>query len=286
MRIAITGYSGFVASEIRSNLKMDATEFLKLDRNSSNDKWIEILTSADVIINLAGAPVIQRWSKKNKHSIFKSRVETTKRIVSILNSINDEKKRLFISASAIGIYPDDDNHIYDEDSSFLGHTFLSQVVQSWEQEAKKIRNKNVRLVIPRIGVVLGLNGGLIKQVLPLFKMGVGGQIASGRQALSFIHIEDLVRSIQFFIQNNSTVGCYNLVSPKICSNAEFTRAMGKYLKRPTFFMVPAFALKLKFGQAADIMIKGEKVYPKHLMVDGFKFKYQNIDECIQCLFAK
>ncbi|MDA3927738.1 MAG: DUF1731 domain-containing protein, partial [Prolixibacteraceae bacterium] len=168
------------------------------------------------------------------------------------------------------------------DFSF-GSGFLAHVVEKWEQEAQQLTNTKVRLVIPRIGIVLGKEGGLLKKTLPLFKLGLGGKIASGKQTMSFIHIDDLVQAFLFFIKNGKIEGSYNMVAPTIVSNSAFTRILSKILRLPAFFTVPAFALRLLYGKASQIMIKGEKVKPVRLLEDGFQFKYKTIDSALSAI---
>lgn len=285
MKIALTGSSGFIATNIQQKLfKGKSVEYLHLKRDEKNQEWVDKIKQADILINLAGAPVIQRWTKSNRQTILSSRVETTQRLVSILNQLPaDVGPKLFISASAIGIYPDKSDQILDEQSSEKGSGFLANVVEQWENEARELVNDTIRLVIARIGVVIGKDGGLIKKTLSLFKMGLGGKIASGNQALSFIHIDDIVNAIGFFIENQQASGIYNLVAPNISTNKQFTQIMGQLLKRPVFLPVPAFALKLIYGEAARIMINGEKVFPAHLLNDEFSFEYPTIDSALKAM---
>ena len=285
MKIAITGSSGFIATNIQQKLfKGKSVEYLHLKRDEKNQEWANKIKQADILINLAGAPVIMRWSKSNRQTILSSRVETTRRLVGILNQMPpDVGPELFISASAIGIYPDKSDKLFDEQSSEKGSGFLANVVEQWENEARELVNDTIRLVIARIGVVIGKDGGLIKKTLPLFKMGLGGKIASGNQALSFIHIDDIVNAIGFFIENQQASGIYNLVAPNISTNKQFTQIMGQLLNRPVFLPVPAFALKLIYGEAAWIMINGEKVFPTHLLNDEFSFQYPTIDSALKAM---
>ena len=285
MKIALTGASGFIASSLKRKFNSGEYEFYTLNRNDADNIWRTIITKADVVINLAGAPVIQRWNTKTKKTILKSRIETTRRLISNLNSLSFNQKKLLISASAIGIYPDKGNQISDEESKVFGKGFLTEVVKQWENEANKLNNKNVRLVIPRIGVVLGRKGGLIKSILPFFNKGLGGKIASGKQALSFIHIDDIVNAFQYFIENKNTQGVYNLVAPIWISNYKFTKALGKKLNKPTIIPIPSIALKLIYGKAAVIMINGEKVIPSRLLNEGFEFQYPNIEIALSELFS-
>lgn len=283
MNIAITGASGFIASKLREQLWPGKTVWMSLNRDASDTAWEQVIMAADVIINLAGAPVIQRWTPLNRKRILGSRVQTTRRLVSILNRMDSKRPRLLVSASAIGIYPGLGEKVNTENDCEKGEGFLSEVVQQWEHEALKLENKNTRLVIMRIGVVLGLGGGLLKQILPLFKRGLGGKIASGKQALSFIHIDDLVAAVKFFIEKKDTEGIYNLVAPHWVSNQYFTRKMAAMLRKQAKFTVPALALRILYGKAANIMIHGEKVYPERLLKEGFEFRYPTIGNALSNL---
>ncbi len=285
MRIAISGASGFIGTSLKHDLFLGKAQFVPLLRNDSDEQWAKIIQNSDVVINLAGASVSQRWTKKNKRKILRSRVITTHRIVSILNSFNCRPHpKLFISASAIGIYPNNDNVIHSETSNKTGDNFLAYVVKQWEKEALELSNPNIRLIIPRIGVVMGKQGGLLKKLFPLFKLGLGGPLASGKQAMSYIHIRDLTRAFQYFIDNQKTKGVYNLVSPNVCTNNEFSSVLGRVLNRPVLFWIPAFVLRMVFGKTADIMIYGEKVYPERILQSGFGFKYQTINETLLNIF--
>jgi uncharacterized protein (TIGR01777 family) len=286
MKIAITGSSGFIGTSLLSGLYKTEMDFFPLKRNETDTVWAEKIGQCDVLINLAGAPVIQRWTPRNKNKILYSRINTTKRLVSILNELPRRNSPcLFISASAIGIYPSDEGRMYDEESNAIGDGFLPEVVVHWEKEALELTNRYVRLVIPRIGVVLGKDGGLIKKILPIFKLGLGGIIASGQQSVSFIHIDDLVQAFRFFIENKDTAGIYNLTAPEITSNRKLTKTMAEVLNRPAIVPVPAFALKLLYGKAAAIMINGEKVYPKHLLGAGFEFKFPDVETAVRDLLS-
>jgi uncharacterized protein len=286
MNIAITGASGFIASKLKAGLWPGKTVWMSLNRDAGDAAWEQVIMAADVIINLAGAPVIQRWTPRNRKRILESRVQTTRRLVSILNRMDSKRPRLLVSASAIGIYPDQGEKVMTENDYGMGESFLSEVVQQWEQEALKLDNKNTRLVIMRIGVVLGLEGGLLIQTLPLFKRGLGGKIASGKQALSFIHIDDLVAAVQFFIEKKDSAGIYNMVAPHWVSNQYFTKKMAALLRKPAKFTVPALALRILYGKAAGIMINGEKVYPERLLKEGFEFRYPTIGNALSNLLVK
>ncbi len=286
MKIAITGSSGFIGTSLQNSLYKTEVEYFPLKRDESDAQWIEKIGKSDVVINLAGSPVIQQWTPRNKKIILDSRVQTTRRLVTIINELpRRNSPRLFISASAIGIYPSKGNIVHTEESNAIGNGFLPEVVMKWEKEAMELTNRYVRLVIPRIGVVLGKDGGLLKKILPLFKLGLGGKVASGKQSVSFIHIDDLIYAFKFFIENKNSAGIYNLTAPRISTNTELTKAMGKVLYRPTILPVPAFALKFLYGKAASIMIHGEKVYPKNLLNAGYQFSFPDIESALVDLLA-
>jgi uncharacterized protein (TIGR01777 family) len=285
MRIAFTGSSGFLATSFKNKNTLSDVEYFNLKRDESDEEWKEKIQQSDVVVNFAGAPVVQRWNEKNKLVIMNSRAKTTQRIVQIINDLPEDKAPpLFISASAIGIYPQMIGGEYDEDTLETGGDYLAEVVIEWERAARELNNTTTRLVMPRIGVVLGTDGGMLKMVAPLFKLGLGGKLASGKQGVSFIHIEDVVKAFQFFIENEKTDGIYNLTAPNSVINKEFTKALAKILKRPAIFPVPAFAIRLVFGKAASVVTEGGFVYPKNLQRDGFDFEYPEIDEALKALF--
>jgi hypothetical protein len=285
MRIAFTGSSGFLATSFKKNNTLDDVEYFNLKRDENIDQWKEKIQQSDVVMNFAGSPVVQRWNEENKKVIKDSRVKTTQRIVEIINELPVEKApRLLISASAIGVYPQTIGSEYDESTSETGDDFLAEVVVEWERAARELNNPATRLVIPRIGVVLGTNGGMLKMVAPLFKLGLGGKLATGKQGVSFIHIDDVVKAFQFFIEHENVEGIYNLTAPHPVTNKEFTKALAKTLKRPAIFPVPEFAIRLVFGKAASVVTGGGFVYPKNLEHDCFDFEYPKIEEALMALF--
>lgn len=279
MKIAFTGGSGFIATHFK--IKNTNFEFVDLKRNESVDEWIEKLSNSDVVINLAGAPIFQRWNAKNRALIVQSRGETTKKLVACLNRMETTAPKLLISGSAIGIYSNDDDKPSTENNPTYGNSFLSELVKKWEESTNELKNSSVRLVVARIGIVLGNNGGIIRQLKPIFKLGVGGRLASGKQKMAFIHIDDLVAGLRFFIEDEQTSGVYNMVAPNITTNKEFTQYFAKVLRRWVFLPVPGFVLKIVFGASAEIMLKGEWVEPKRLLSTDFKYQYRGIEEALK-----
>ncbi len=278
--IAITGASGFVGTNLTKYFQRLNYETVSITRDILNneDRLLEVVKNSDVIVNLAGANIINRWSEEYKKLLYSSRIETTKKVVNALNKINDSKK-LLISTSAVGIYDNKDTH--DENGSYA-NDFLSNLCQSWESEANKAKSENTKVAIFRFGIVLGKDGGAFSKMITPFRLGLGGIIGSGNQAFSYVHIEDLLRAYKFVIENHLD-GVFNLTAPKPTTNAEFTRTLGKILRRPTIFPVPEFVLKLIFSEGARVLTDGQDVVPKRLLSLGFKFEYNNVDETLRAL---
>ena len=238
----------------------------------------ELLNTTDIVINLAGANIINRWSESYKKLLYSSRIDTTSKIVKAINSISN-KPKILISTSAVGIY--DNISTYDENGSF-SNDFLSNLCQDWEKEALKAKNETTKVAIFRFGIVLGQEGGALQKMITPFKLGLGGTIGSGKQAFSFVHIDDLLNAYKFVIEN-SHEGIFNLTAPKPTTNKGLTLALGKTLKRPTILPVPEFVLKLIFSEGARVLTDGQSAIPKKLLDLGFEFKFKTIEETIENL---
>lgn len=275
--IAITGASGFVGTNLTKYFRNLNYKIIPISRDILNDesKLKSVLEESDVIINLAGANIIGRWTKKYKELLYSSRIDTTKKVVSALNQITD-KNKLLISTSAVGIYDNKDTH--DENGTFA-NDFLSNLCQDWEKEALKARSQNVKVSIFRFGIVLGQGGGAFAKMIKPFKFGLGGVIGNGNQAFSYIHITDLLRAYEFVIENNFE-DIFNLTAPKPTTNLFFTKTLGNAVNMPTIFPVPEFVLKLIFSEGAKVLTDGQDVVPKKLLSLGFKFDYNDIKETV------
>ena len=278
--IAISGASGFVGTKLNQFFSNLGYKIIAISRDDLNNKikLKELLEQSDIIINLAGTNIINRWTSVYKKLLYTSRIDTTKKIVNVLNEIKG-KNKLLISTSAVGIY--DNKDTYDEKGNYA-NDFLSNLCQDWEKEALKAKSENIKVSIFRFGVVLGKDGGAFAKMITPFKLGVGGIIASGNQAFSYIHIEDLLNAYKFVIENNIE-DTFNLTAPKPTTNLLFTRTLGKILKRPTIFPIPEFVLKLIFSEGAKVLTDGQDAIPKRLTNLGFKFKYNNIEETLKSL---
>ena len=288
MKIAISGSTGFIGKQLSEFFLQSGNELIVISRDDfagGCNQLAKVIKSADVIINLAGASVLQKWSDKNKHLILSSRVDTTNLLVeAVLMNLSEHRPRVFINASAIGIYENFKSH--DEFSKALGSDFLASVCKAWENSTVTLKEAGLRLCIIRIGIVLGVTGGSLLKMIPLFKAGLGGKIGSGKQPFSFIHISDFCRAIEHLIKNNKSNGVYNLVCLEPTTNKLFTKALADFLHRPAFFTVPEFALKLVYGEAAGMLTKGARVISTRLPEEGFRFQYPDITSAIADLVKK
>jgi uncharacterized protein (TIGR01777 family) len=276
MNIAISGITGLVGQVLSDHLLAKGHSVTGIGRKDFNKDVIsmqEKLSDVDVVVHLAGAPILKRWTKKWKDTILKSRTETTRKLVEAMNGM-DQPPAVFISASAVGIY--DIFEVHDEYSAEYADDFLSMVCQRWEAEAMNIDTKKVRLSIIRLGMVLSNDGGALNQMLLPFKMGIGGKIGDGLQPMPYIHIEDLVRGIEWIIEHDDQKGVFNMVAPQMISNVEFTSALSAVINRPSFFVIPEFGLQILYGDAAAVLTKGQKVVPHRLPDSGFQFSFPDI----------
>lgn len=282
MKIAISGSTGFIGKQLSDYLLRSGNELTVISRDdfSGGSKQLaKVINSTDVIINLAGASVLRRWTKKNKQLILSSRIDTTRLLVdAVSKNLPEHRPEIFINASATGIYGN--CGIHDEFSSVLGTDFLAMVCKAWESEPDILKEMNLRVCKIRIGIVLGNTGGSLKKIVPFFKIGLGGKIGSGKQPFSFIHIEDLCRAIEHLITNVKSLGIYNMVGPNPVTNKLFTVALADCLHRPAIFTVPEFALKLVYGEASDMLTNGAYVKPVRLLDEGFKFRFADISSAL------
>ncbi|MCK9203970.1 MAG: TIGR01777 family oxidoreductase [Bacteroidales bacterium] len=276
MIVAVSGSSGFIGKALLNKMKdMDWT-VRAIERAAfalpDQEFRSSLIEGADVVINLAGAPISKKWTPEYKAEIRESRVKTTSKIVKAILEAG-KKPSVFISASAIGIY--DSIQTHTESSCHYSSSFLSQVCQEWEAEALKAEPAT-RVVLIRTGLVLGEKGGALKKLSLPFRIGLGGKISAGEQAISFIHLFDLVNAYLFILENPSVSGVVNAVSPMPTTNKEFTDTFGKVLDQPAWLRVPAFALKRIYGERAQVFLEGQRVLPEKLEQAGFQFRYPTI----------
>lgn len=295
MNILITGGTGFIGSTItkfflqQNNyitiLSRGRSKVLKPVRVIESINQINTNEKINIIINLAGSSINKKWNKTYKEILISSRVEVTKSLITLIKALK-EKPDLLISASAIGYYGTQNNKYLDETSSYIDD-FTNELCNLWELEAQKAQELGVRTCITRLGVVLGKNGGVLEKILPLFKLGLGGNIGSGKQFFSWIHVDDVIGIFNFLISNKEQKGIYNLTSPSPTTNSQFTKALSRTLKRPDFFTVPSFLIKMVFGEMGDkLLLNGSAVYPKKLLDNGYEFKFKTIESALKNITDK
>ena len=265
--IAIAGANGFVGQALQNTLE----NVVVLNRNDSVEILVEKLKDVDVVINLAGAPIVKRWNESYKKVLYSSRIENTQKLVS---AIDKSDVSYFISTSAIGIYPNDVK--CNESCTAYADDFLAQLCIAWENEALKCTKPTAVL---RLGVVLGKEGGALAKMLLPFKLGLGGNIGNGKMMTSWIAIDDLM-GIYHFLINQKEEGVFNAVSPNPVENASFTKALGKVLHRTTLLPLPIQVLNLIYGEASCVLTDSKEVYPQRLSDMKFDFKYPTIDDAL------
>lgn len=296
MKILISGGSGFIGSYLNQFFYSQQHEVIVLSRNKAKisypkSRFISSLDelhsdTVDVVINLAGAPIDRRWTESYKQQLINSRVETNNQLVRWMKETLIQPK-LFIAASAIGYYGGrsvfDNNHdeVITEQSPPLP-CFTSTLCQKVEESALQAKELAIRTCIIRLGVVLAKDGGIIKKMIPSFQVGLGGKIASGKQMFSWVHMDDVIRSLDFLIQNKSCEGIFNITAPNPVSNKKFTKAFAQSLNKPAVFTIPSLAVKILFAEMGnELLLKGQNVIPARLLDMGFKFNKPTIEEALK-----
>jgi uncharacterized protein (TIGR01777 family) len=276
-KVTITGSTGYLAGELMKELKeYEIIKLIREDFQLDKKQLAEKINTADVIINLAGYPIIKRWTNSNRKKIYESRINTTSKLV---NAISLLKRRVhLINASAIGIYSEDGVH--NENSRSFSDGFILKLITDWEREAMKATGTDIKITILRFGIVLSKNSEIIKKLMPFFKLGAGGKIGNGSQWMSFIHIYDLVHSMRFIIEKELE-GIVNVTAPELTTNKEFTKIIAALIHKPAFLTVPVFVLKLFYGKGAEIICSGHRVLPEKLLNQGYKFKYPDINSALE-----
>ncbi|MDD3494471.1 MAG: TIGR01777 family oxidoreductase [Dysgonamonadaceae bacterium] len=268
MKIAITGASGFVGKALQESFP----DTISIQREDDEAAILDKLKGVDIVINLAGAPIIKRWNDPYKKVLRESRIHTTDRLVS---AIDQSEVKHFISTSAIGIYPSD--LPCDESCDTYADDFLGTLAKEWEEEAHKCSKPTTIL---RFGVILGKNGGALEQMITPFRLGLGGIIGDGKMMTSWIHMDDLMGIYKHLIEKRLT-GVFNATSPHPVTNYTFTKALGKALRRPTILPIPEFALRIMYGEAASVLTDSKEVYPKRVLDEGYRFLYTDIEKALE-----
>lgn len=243
--------------------------------------WQDTVSGHDVLINLAGASIFQRWDEKYKQLLRDSRILTTRNLVCAMPKGRDSHVTL-LSTSAVGYYGFSGDEALGEDAA-PGDDFLARLAVDWEAAAQEAANKGYRVVITRFGVVLGKDGGALRQMTLPFRLFIGGRTGTGRQWFSWIHAQDLCRAAEFVIQNKDIHGPVNFTAPHPVTNEDLSRIIGKILGRPHFMRAPGFMIKLILGEFGSVLLNGQRVVPKLLTSRGFSFDYPTIGEALSNL---
>lgn len=280
LRIAMSGASGFVGSSLGRRFQENGLDIVALGRKEfalPAEELAKRLQGVDGIVNLAGAPVISRWTAEYKNLMRESRVGLTAKLVRAC-TLMAEAPRVFLSASAIGCYAAAGTHT--EEDNVLADDFLGRLTGDWEREALRATAAGIRTAVFRFGVVLGPGGGALAKMLFPFRLGLGGRIGNGRQPFSWIHINDLVRVFEAALTDSTYEGIYNMTAPHPTTNLGLTRALGRALSRPAVLPVPEFVLRLLYGEGARVLTSGQTVIPKRLLDRGWQFEFSSIDEAL------
>ncbi len=298
MKVVISGATGFVGQVLVKQLFDSGHEVSILTRNvakaaislgskCSYHQWDDMealppqsaFEGCDCVINLMGETISKRWDEQQKKKMQLSRINGTRRLVEAVGQLA-RKPKVFVSTSAIGIYGNRGAEEINENST-LGSDFLATLCKDWENEANKVRNHDMRLVIIRVGIVLGQGGGALQKMLPVFKTGLGGPAGSGKQFMSWVHIEDLANMFVEALKNENIEGVVNGTAPYPATNAEFSKQLGKALNRPAFLPAPAFALKIALGEMSQIVLEGQRVLPVKFKEHNFRYRYPTLEMALK-----
>lgn len=291
-RILVTGATGFIGGSLSLELAKAGYEVVALSRRRAEAErilpeglkvvewdgatatgWSDLVDGVAAIVNLAGENIgAGRWTASKKRRILESRLNAGKAVTEAIR-IAERKPPVLIQASGVGYYGDRGDEMLDEDSS-NGSGFLADVARQWEQSVREVESLGVRLATIRLGVVLGPNGGVMSRLIPPFRFFVGGHPGSGRQWLPWVHIDDVVGAVRFLMDHAGCEGPYNVTVPEPTVSKDFYNQLGKTMRRPAVFPMPAFALKLALGEmATELLLSSTRVVPKKLTEAGFEFKF-------------
>jgi hypothetical protein len=294
MRIFITGGTGFVGRRLARHFlerghtvttvgrsprhPLDGEEGLNhivADTTREGD-WQKAVAGCQAVINLAGATIFRRWSEKAKKEIRDSRILTTRHLV---HSLIPEQGTFLFSASGAGYYGDCGDRLLTEEDK-AGEDFLAQLATDWEGEAMMAEARGARVATGRFGVILHPSGGALANMLPAFRLGLGGPLGNGRQYFPWIHIEDVVAAIDFLCHHVDARGAFNFCGPEPTTNRRLTQILGRLLHRPALLRAPAFVMRLALGEVCEVLLGSQRCLPQRLQESGFSFRYPTIDAAL------
>ncbi len=299
MKIFLLGATGFIGLHLLYSFRQKGCEVWALVRRPekaslcpkgiqvligdplSPGHWQDVCAGCDVVINLVGASIFSRWTERRKRLILETRLKSTQRVVEALRRRG--YRGVFLNASAIGYYGADRGEEALVEESPAGDDLLAQVCQAWERKALGLAETGVRVCLLRFGVVLGKTGGALSRMLPAFRLGLGGPLGSGKQWFSWIHIKDVLKATHFLIAHHEAQGPFNLVSPHPVRQKELAKTLARVLRRPAFFPLPAFVLRLLLGEAAVFLTGSLKVLPQRLLSMGYEFLFPDLELALRDL---
>ncbi|MGC4089412.1 MAG: TIGR01777 family oxidoreductase [Polyangiaceae bacterium] len=308
MRVLVTGGTGFIGRALVAQLLARGDEVTGLTRrvpavadaaDVANERsvaprvrwvawdperageWQRELSGHDAVVHLAGASAVgRRYTEQVRREILESRVEPTRRLVEGIGALPAEQRpRVLVCASGVGFYGARGDEEVDEWAE-AGHDFLAEVCVAWEAAARAAEAHGVRVVNARIGFVLGRGGGALAKLVPIFKAFAGGKLGSGRQWMPWIHLDDVVGALLLALSEASLSGPMNVAGPSPATNAEFSKALGRALKRPALFPVPAFGLRALFGDGAEPLLTGQRAVPRALLTQRYRFRFSELDAAL------
>ncbi|MDH3670694.1 MAG: TIGR01777 family oxidoreductase [Gammaproteobacteria bacterium] len=298
MNVAVTGGTGFIGSAMCKRLLADgyAVTVLTRDRRRAQQqvkgqirliespKELDGESTPEIIVNLAGLSLGSgRWTRDLKQTFISSRVGVTRQLIDYMAHVRTPP-RLLISGSAVGYYGARGDEVLTEDSS-PGQEYQADLCKAWETEASKAINYGVRVCLLRSGVVFGKGGGALSSLVPQFKSGLGGHVGTGKQWMSWIHIDDLIAIVLYLMANESLQGPFNTTTPNPVTNRDFASRLSAALRRPAFMWAPGWVMRLLIGEMAHLYITGQKVIPKRLLESGYKFRYPELSLALAEILA-
>ncbi|MDH4422684.1 MULTISPECIES: TIGR01777 family oxidoreductase [Bacillus] len=298
MKIAIAGGTGFIGKYLSTFFIQKGHTVYILTRKKTTEtsspnlhyvQWTPELhtfplSSIDVVINLTGESINSRWTKKQKEAILNSRIQTTKGLIKQLQTLTT-KPHTFINASAIGYYGTSETETFTEQHETPGNDFLANTVYLWEQEASKARSLGIRTIYTRLGVVLGADGGALPKMLIPYQFYIGGTVGSGNQWLSWIHIDDVVRMIDFIIHKEEIDGPFNITAPLPIRMKEFGETIATVIGKPHWLPVPSFMLQALFGEMSILVLEGQHVLPSKAIEHGYQYTFPTVNHALQNILS-
>lgn len=294
-RVAITGVTGFIGRGLPALLAAKGMAVTGVSRSGKGelagvDRW-ETPEQLDLsghlaVINLAGAPINQRWTEENRKRFRESRVDFTRRVVAAAGRLPEpERPRVLVSGSAVGFYGDRGDEFLVEDAP-AGSGYLADLCRDWEEAAREAEALGMRVVTLRTGVVLGKGGAAFEQLSRVFRFGLGGRLGDGHQWMPWIHVDDLRAAIIHAVVSDTLAGPVNGSAPAPERNKDFTRKLASAMHRPAMFPVPPFALRLALGDFASALLSSQRAVPSALVADGFRFQFETLEEALTNLLDK